>query len=484
MQTIQTEVIELENHQAVDPFSVYRRATEHFGEHHAFLAESVAGPAVDCSQSIITIGHLACVCLARDSLRITANPTIRGHLAQTLQSRLPGLAFDNDGWARIDSRAQFWTALRAVLVSSYRTENGEDSNGFVVRLDYDTAAQIENIPYRMVRSKPTLIRLDLYQHVAIFSRDRIRLLVNRAPGFSQPDIPALRSLFDPTRPLSRLTPSHLQVDYSTTRSEYLAACEKALKEIHAGNIYQVQLGHAIHVRNDMPPSVLYAILRERNPAPYMFLHQAPDMTLVGASPENYVRVEGRRLTMRPIAGTLARTANVDGQTQRAQLSASPKENAEHIILVDLCRNDIGRLCEPGTLSVPNLMQLEAFPALYHLVSTVQGTLREGVDPVDVLLATFPAGTMTGAPKIRAMEIIEMLESSPRGPYAGALGIVGFNGAMNMALCIRMASHQNGHYQIRASAGLVSDSDPEREWQETLTKMRLLYHALTARELRP
>lgn len=188
--------------------------------------------------------------------------------------------------------------------------------------------------------------------------------------------------------------------------------------------------------------------------------------------------------MRPIAGTLAKTTDEDAATLHSQLSASKKENAEHVMLVDLCRNDIGRLCKAGTLAVPSLMQREAFPALYHLVSTVQGTLRDDVDPVDVLLATFPAGTMTGAPKIRAMEIIEKLEFSPRGQYAGALGIVGFNGAMNMALCIRMASHQNGQYQIRASAGLVYDSEPEREWQETLTKMRLLYRALTARELLP
>lgn len=484
MQHVQTEVIELENLPGVDPFSVYRQITERFGAQHAFLAESVAGPAVDCTQSIIAIGHLASICFTHDAIRITANQVISAHLVQTIESRVPGLRFDNGGLARIDSKTHLWTALRAILASSYRADGNEDCAGFVVRLDYDVAVLIEKIPARMPRLAKTLIRVDLHQHTAVFSNGRIRLLAHSAPGFAAPDIATLRALFIPAAPPARFVPNSLQVRYSTTRSEYLTACAKALEEIHAGNIYQVQLGHSIHVRNGMPPSALYAILREKNPAPYMFLHQAPDISLVGASPENYVRVEGRRLWMRPIAGTLAKTADLDAETLHTRLSASQKENAEHVMLVDLCRNDIGRLCKPGTLSVPSLMQLEEFPSLYHLVSTVQGTLRDDVDPVDVLLATFPAGTMVGAPKIRAMEIIEDLESSPRGQYAGAIGMVGFNGAMNMALCIRMASHQNGQYQIRASAGLVYDSEPEQEWQETLTKMRLLYHALTAKELLP
>jgi anthranilate synthase component 1 len=232
----------------------------------------------------------------------------------------------------------------------------------------------------------------------------------------------------------------------------------------------------------MDPLSLYAKLRMQNPSPYMFLHQADDMTLVGASPENYVRLAGRRLSMRPIAGTLAKSAGMDPQALRNELSASVKENAEHVMLVDLCRNDIGRICKPGSLEVPSLMALEEFPSLYHLVSTVSGDLRPECDAIDVLRATFPAGTMVGAPKIRAMEIIENLEASPRGQYAGAIGLIDFRGEMNLALCIRMACRIEGEYRLRASAGVVYDSHPEREWQETLAKLRMLYRTVTGQEL--
>lgn len=486
MQTIQSEVVELETPHGVDAFTVYRRAIERYGEHHAFLAESIGGPPADCTQSIVTIGHIASICFASDAIRIVANDVISGHLSRTVEASLQGTQFDTKGVARIESQQQLLDALRALLVSTYQlgSGDGDDYAGYVVRIDYDAAALIERIPRHMPRVANTLIRLDLYQHVAVFRDGRIRLHVNYAPGFGEPDMTGLKALLFPLEQLPEFTPDTLQVRFSTTEAQYLAACRKALDQIHAGNIYQVQLGHSIHIRNAMPPSSLYAALRKQNPAPYMFFHQAGDMDLVGASPENYVRVEGRRLSMRPIAGTLGKSANLDAGMLRSELSDSQKENAEHVMLVDLCRNDIGRLCEPGTLTVPCLMALEEFPSLYHLVSTVEGTLRAGVDPVDVLLATFPAGTMVGAPKIRAMEIIEALEATPRGQYAGAIGFIGFGGSMNMALCIRMASHQDGEYQIRASAGIVYDSQPEREWQETLTKMRLLYRALTGRELLP
>lgn len=485
MQTIMTEVLKLKKSPGVDPFSVYRRSVLQYGDEHAFLAESISGPLEDCRHSLVAIGRLATIKITQDAISIDANDVISQNLIKTIESSsLVEIQFSASGKAKIKSKKQIWEILRVLTTSSYRsdlTSNGFHA-GFVARIDYDAVAFTEDLAWRMPRKSATLIRLDLFQHTAVFQEDCIYLYVNRSSGFGEPIVEDLKSLFTPIEQIPSFMLKRVDVDFSSTKEEYLMACHKALEHIHAGDIYQVQLGHGIHIKNDMPPSVLYALLRENNPSPYMFLHQTPDMDLVGASPENYVRVEGRRLSMRPIAGTLGKSENLDAQRLYAELTSSQKENAEHIMLVDLCRNDVGRLCEPGTLTVSSLMKIEEFPSLYHLISTVEGKLQPEADPIDVLMATFPAGTMVGAPKIRAMEIIEDLEHSPRGQYAGAIGFIGFDGSMNMALCIRMACHQDGNYQIRASAGIVYDSVPEREWQETLTKMRLLYQVLTNKDI--
>ncbi|WP_182282880.1 anthranilate synthase component I family protein [Comamonas testosteroni] len=485
MQTILTEVFKLEKSPGIDPFSVYRRSVLQYGNEHAFLAESISGPLEDCRNSLVAIGHLATISINQDAISVNANDVISKNLIKTIESSLEAeIQFSASGEAKIKSKKQIWDVLRALTASSYRSDlasNGFHA-GFVARIDYDAAAFIEDFSWRMPRKSSPLIRLDLFQHTAVFQEDCIFLYVNRASGFGDPVVADLKALFTPAEQPLKILPKNVDVNFSSTKEEYLLACHKALEHIHAGDIYQVQLGHSIDIRNEMPPSAFYALLREQNPSPYMFLHQAPDMDLVGASPENYVRVEGRRLSMRPIAGTLGKSEDLDAQKLYAELTSSQKENAEHIMLVDLCRNDVGRLCEPGTLTVSSLMKMEEFPSLYHLISTVEGNLQPEVDPVDVLMATFPAGTMVGAPKIRAMEIIEDLENSPRGQYAGAIGFIGFDGSMNMALCIRMACHKDGNYQIRASAGIVYDSNPEREWQETLTKMRLLYRTLTNKEI--
>jgi anthranilate synthase component 1 len=187
--------------------------------------------------------------------------------------------------------------------------------------------------------------------------------------------------------------------------------------------------------------------------------------------------------MKPIAGTCPRgiteSANAD---RRGELKRDQKEIAEHLMLVDLCRNDISKICEPDSLAVPELMTVEEYSHVNHLVSTVEGTRREDRDEYDVLTAAFPAGTMTGAPKIRAMEIIEELETSRRGIYAGAVGLIGFLGDIELALCIRGALHHDGKFTYRASAGVVADSDPEREWAETLHKLAAANWAITGEEI--
>ncbi|MCO8628294.1 anthranilate synthase component I family protein [Burkholderia multivorans] len=484
MHTIETEALPIELRPGVDPFSVYRLAVKRFGAQHAFLAESAGGPTIDCQRSFIAVNRLGSVYIDAHRIRIDGVSTVRQHLKRTAEA-IPGMSlFDAGGCAEFASVDVLWRTLRALLFSSYRMERDAEKfvAGFVVRIGYDAASLIERLQHRLLRDEPTLIRLDLYQHMISFAAGHATLYVNDAPGFDVPDIPALLGLFETSPQFFPLAPDVGDIRWSTTKGQYLDASWTALEHIRAGDIYQVQLGHEIRVRSGMDPLSLYGELRVRNPSPYMFLHQADDMTLIGASPENYVQLVGRRLSMRPIAGTLAKSAAADSRSVTSELCASVKENAEHVMLVDLCRNDIGRLCEPHSLDVPSLMALEEFPSLYHLVSTVSGDLRPECDAVDVLRATFPAGTMVGAPKIRAMEIIEDLEVSPRGQYAGAIGLIDFRGEMNMALCIRMACLVDGEYRLRASAGIVSDSHPEREWQETLAKMRMLYRTVTGEEL--
>jgi len=484
MQAVKTEVLRRFPTNPTDPFAVYRRVVSQFGCEHAFLAESAAGPEVDCQRSYIALQRVASARFRTDGVEVEGRSEAARRFMQAMESVTGGRRFSREG--RLDCDAgDTWPMLRALLRRTYRTQAnaGLMECAFVVRLEYDAASRIERIEHGMPRVNGTVIRVDLFQHLIVFEPGAVTMNINHCDDFEAADVNVLVSLFDELEPMASVVPLEHEVQFTSTRGRYIESCQEALEHIKAGDIYQVQLGHQIQVRSPMKPQALYARLRESNPSPYMFLYQSEEGDLVGASPESYVRLQGQQLSMRPIAGTLAKHPGLSAREIDRSLRSSVKENAEHIMLVDLCRNDIGRVCQPGSLGVPSLMALEEFPSLYHLVSTVTGTLRIDCDATDVLRATFPAGTMVGAPKIRAMEIIEQLEATPRGPYAGAIGLVGLDGSMNMALCIRMASHRDGEYRLRASAGVVFDSDPEREWEETITKMRSVYRALTGEELK-
>ncbi|MGW1191469.1 anthranilate synthase component I family protein [Streptomyces sp. NPDC002559] len=268
---------------------------------------------------------------------------------------------------------------------------------------------------------------------------------------------------------------------------FLARARRCLEHIGVGDIYQIQIGHRIDVTTPLAPLDVYRRLRGRNPSPYMYLLPRAGHTVIGASPEVLFHTHGDTVVMRPIAGTAPRSG--DPATDRARVArlvADEKEQAEHIMLVDLCRNDIGRVCTPGTLQTPDLMSVETYSHVFHLVSTVRGTLEPGHDTWSVLRASFPAGTVTGAPKIRAMEIIQELESEPRGMYAGAVGLIDLRGWSRLALCIRTVVHDpdTGTYSTQSCAGIVADSRPRAEWHETLHKMGAAYWALTGQELTP
>ncbi|MCA3193706.1 MULTISPECIES: anthranilate synthase component I [unclassified Cupriavidus] len=275
------------------------------------------------------------------------------------------------------------------------------------------------------------------------------------------------------------------------KADYLTAVHKAKEYIMAGDMMQVQVGQRLVKPYRDSPLSLYRALRSLNPSPYMYFYNFGDFQVVGASPEILVRQETRKVgtpqngdaetarivTIRPLAGTRPRGSTPDRDAQLAtELLNDPKEIAEHVMLIDLARNDIGRIAETGSVKVTDKMVIEKYSHVQHIVSSVEGTLREGMSNLDVLRATFPAGTLSGAPKVRAMEIIDELEPRKRGIYGGAVGYLSFGGEMDLAIAIRTGVIKDGNLYVQAAAGIVADSDPEAEWRETEAKARAVIRA--------
>ncbi|MBK8063358.1 MAG: anthranilate synthase component I [Betaproteobacteria bacterium] len=281
----------------------------------------------------------------------------------------------------------------------------------------------------------------------------------------------------PVHHVQRSYPGDGTVSSSFTQEGFLDAVKRTKEYIYAGDAMQIQISQRFSRRFTAPPFALYRSLRGLNPSPYMFYFDLGDHHVVGASPEILVRLEGDTVTLRPIAGTRPRgkTADEDKRTA-AELLADPKERAEHVMLIDLGRNDVGRVSRIGSVKVTDTMVIERYSHVMHIVSNCEGKLADGLDAFDVLKATFPAGTVTGAPKVRAMEIIDEFEPIKRGIYSGAAGYLGFNGDMDLAIAIRTAVVKDGTLHVQAAAGVVADSDPQSEYNETLHKSRAVLRA--------
>jgi anthranilate synthase component 1 len=266
------------------------------------------------------------------------------------------------------------------------------------------------------------------------------------------------------------------------KEDYLKAVAQAKEYIMAGDLMQVQIGQRIKKPYVDSPLTLYRALRSLNPSPYMYFYNFGDMQIVGSSPEILVRNESmsddsRKVTIRPLAGTRPRGSTPERDAQLAkELLADPKEIAEHVMLIDLARNDIGRIAATGSVKVTDKLVIEKYSHVQHIVSNVEGTLKPELSNLDVLKATFPAGTLSGAPKVRAMEIIDELEPVKRGIYGGACGYLSFGGEMDLAIAIRTGIIKDGMLYVQAAAGVVADSVPEMEWQETENKARAVLRA--------
>ncbi len=276
----------------------------------------------------------------------------------------------------------------------------------------------------------------------------------------------------------------LQHESNFEQNAFEAAVNRCVDYIHAGDIFQVVLSQRLAIPIQCEPFEIYRTLRTINPSPFMFYLRTPETTLVGSSPEIMCRVMGREVTVRPLAGTRKRGATeAEDQRLAAELLADPKERAEHVMLVDLGRNDVGRVAEFGSVQISDVMSIERYSHVMHITSNVNGELREGVDAFDALQACLPAGTVSGAPKVRAMEIIDELEPHRRGPYAGAVGYFDFSGNMDTCITLRTIVIQDHTAYLQAGAGIVADSDPTAEYQETLNKARGLLQAIAVTENR-
>ena len=263
-----------------------------------------------------------------------------------------------------------------------------------------------------------------------------------------------------------------------TREGFIAAVERSKEYIRAGDVFQVVLSQRLSVPFSARPVDVYRALRALNPSPYMYFIDVGGTQVVGSSPEILVRQQGGTVTVRPIAGTRPRGATPEEDAAlETELLADPKERSEHLMLIDLGRSDVGRVSEPGTVELGESFGIERYSHVMHIVSEVTGKLKEGLSYADVLRATFPAGTVSGAPKVRALEIVRELEPIRRNVYSGAVGYIGWHGDADTAIAIRTAVIQDGRLHVQAGAGIVHDSDPSREWDETMNKGRALFRAV-------
>ncbi len=450
------------------------------GDDQVFLFESLAGPGDDCRFAAVGAEVLARITVHDGRTRVEGVPQLRERLRAVTERAADG------------GVQEVLRALGGAFTVDTDVPPGSYAFGFLAVLGYEAAWHLERLPPHAPNGDPE-ITLTAFRHVVRYDREtgETSQLTAQAAEFGGGGLlgdglaALVRGLPEVPDPLPS-APRPEAVRATVGRQEFGDRVEWCLERVRAGDVYQIQIGHRIHVTTPLPALDAYRRLRHSNPAPYMYLVPWAGRSLVGASPELLLRIEGRALTMRPIAGTAARSGDPAEDARRADaLRADPKERAEHIMLVDLCRNDVARVSVPGTLAVDRLMAVERFAHVHHLVSTVRGELAEDADVWSALRATFPAGTMTGAPKVRAMELVLEIEDRPRGAYAGALGLVDVRGeAATFALCIRTAVHDpaTGTYTLQASAGVVADSTADGEWRETLIKMGAVYTALTGEEL--
>ena len=363
---------------------------------------------------------------------------------------------------------------RAVSGRATANKDFRFAGGAVGYISYDSVRYVEKLP---TNARDTLgfpdLEMGVFDDGVVFDHKQKRAYYYY---YGENRLSEIEELLKKTTDAETATFSQPKVN--TTKEAYEQAVEKAKQYITQGDIFQVVLSKRFGFRFKGELTEFYGSLRDINPSPYMYFYKAGNRQIVGSSPEMLARVENRTVETFPIAGTRpsAKSA-VENRRLARELLADPKERAEHVMLVDLARNDVGKVAKFGSVRVPELMQVHRYSHVQHIVSRVVGDLKDGCDCFDALRAVFPAGTVSGAPKVRAMEIIEELEPTRRGPYAGAVGYFSYNGNSDFAITIRTLFAEKDRAYIQAGAGIVADSVPEREWSETEHKAGALMKAL-------
>ena len=390
-----------------------------------------------------------------------------------------------------------YAAVRAYMArfrSPHLPELPRFCGGLVGYFSYDAVRLVEDLgpmpPDPLDLPDLLLMRFDT---VAVFDHSFNHLLLvthldltadadlDRAWAAAEAELDALQARLEGPAPVGMVAPqpsAPLAYHQHTARADFEAAVERIKDYIRAGDIFQAVPSQRLSAQVDVTPFQVYRSVRSLNPSPYLFCLRFGAASLVGASPEIMVRVEDGKVVVRPIAGTIHRGATpAEDEVLAAQLLADPKERAEHVMLIDLGRNDVGRVCEPGSVELTEEMVIERYSHVQHIVSHVEGRLRSDLDALDALRCCHPAGTVSGAPKIRAMAIIDEFEPVKRGPYAGAVGYLDFRGNLDTCIALRTAILTPGEAHVQAGAGVVADSVPAKEYQETLTKAEAMLQAI-------
>jgi len=453
------------------PVSAYLKIR---GEHPGFLLESIEGGERLARYSFIGANPLAIITLAAGEARVASRgrerverytdpvDMLQSYLSRYRSVDIPGLALPRFvggavGYLSYEAVGAFEPRVRPAAGPGLQLPDGS----FMVvdsLLVFDHLARtIKAVAHVHLDAAVSLD--EAYAAAAAKVETLVSQLRTPTPALPHGDPPDDRDLAD-------------RCQSNTDHDHYLRMVSRVKEYIAAGDIFQVVLSQRVDVASPAHPFTIYRALRTINPSPYMFYLDFLGHQIVGASPELLVRLEGRTVTNHPIAGTRPRGATPERDDElAAELASDEKEKAEHIMLVDLGRNDVGRVAEPGTVKVPQLMGIERYSHVMHLVSHVEGQLSHGLSGLDALRACFPAGTVSGAPKVRAMEIIAELEVDRRGPYAGAAGYIDFAGGMDTAIALRTMVVKDGIVSMQAGGGIVADSTPEGEYAESHAKMR-------------
>lgn len=475
-------------------YSIFRELARRFGNDNCFLLESAEGPKIDCTQTTIGILPQFEIKSSGSNLEFYTRHTdwkqyLDALFGQVYPRKDNGYDIGSDSFSAIMRRL-----TSGIKITRQHASDVAVNCGLVGYFSYEYIHRLEVIPRKEknalglpevhLKFFPILIQANYEKKELVIVDNR----VNERETIKLDEIIGIlnSTLENAPAPGEGMTPEMIQANIAKlnrqsniTKEDYLKKVERAKRYIFEGDIFQVQLGQRVLIEEDIDSLRLYETMRKVNPSPYMFYWDNGDYQLLGDSPELQLRVVKGQVMIRPIAGT-SKGKGHDKKSRDEILKNfkdDAKENAEHIMLVDLARNDIGRRAEAGSVGVSQLMQVEEFSHVFHLTSTVSGQLQNNDYSMDVFEATFPAGTLTGAPKIRSMEIISELEPETRGAYGGAFGFFDFEGNIVSSIIIRTIVRKGNKLYLQASAGIVADSVPENEWNETNYKMSVLLHCI-------